>query len=146
MSVRTSTPKPAPAPARAHRLDDVLRIGMSMVDGGGTPYYYALVNGEWRRFEGLPLPYPRRSDDIAWWDHPRPHLIYGPEGGLNWGNAYVEISPNRYVPYDDEQARLYEERRAAARQRAVDEMNASIAAEEAANNENNMPENARMEL
>lgn len=146
MSVRAATPRPAPA--RAHRLDDVLRIGMSMPEGGGgaPPHYYALVDGIWRRYEGLPPPYPRRSDDIPWFEHRSPYLVYGPEGGLTHGNAYVETSPNHYVPYDAEQQRLWEERRAAARQRAIEEYEAWVAAEEARNNDNNMPELAQMQL
>ena len=142
MSRRASKPTPLPR----SRLDEVLRVGMAMPEGGGGAHYYALVNGEWRRFEGTPLPYPRRSDDIPWWDHPHPPLVFGPEGSLTWGNAYVEISPNRYVPYDAEQQRLWEERRAAGRQRAIDEYEASIAAEEARNNNDNMPGISRMGL
>lgn len=144
MSVRTSTPRPAPA--RAHRLDDVLRIGMAMPEGGGGLHYYALVNGEWRRYEGLPPPYPRRSDDIPWYEHRSPYLVYGPDEGLTYGNAYVEVSPNHFAPYDAEQQRLWQERRAAGRQRAMDEYYASIAAEQARNNNDNIPDIARMGL
>ena len=75
------------------------------------PHYFVLIDGRWRRFEGLPVYVYRLQRTSAHPDwvspDPDPDLIESPLDDDD--QYYIETSENRFVPYDEEQRRMWEQ-------------------------------------